>query len=77
MFLTVSATAPQVLGAGCVRPVVSSRSDVVIRAVLPERILHDGLPLHHLQHSAGDVHLHLPLPAAEEGKILHQYFLYT
>lgn len=31
----------------------------------------DGLPLHYLQLPAGNVHLHLPLCAAEEGRHLH------
>lgn len=28
-----------------------------------------GIPLHHLQLPAGNVHLHLPLCAAEEGEL--------
>lgn len=59
------------MGFGSVRPALSFGAHMVIRFVLPQRVLHrDGVPLHHLQHPARDVHLHLSLPPAEEGKVL-------
>ncbi len=60
----------QVVGAGSVCPTLSVGAHVDLWLVLPQRILHcDGLPVYHLQHSARDVHLHLPLPPPEKSKI--------
>lgn len=60
----------QVVGAGSIRSSLSVRADVVLWLAFLKRLLHcDGLPLHHLQHSARDVHLHLPLSPPEEGEI--------
>lgn len=59
----------QVMGAGSVRLALSARPHLVVRVVLPQRVVRrHGLPLHRLQHTARDVHLHLPLSPPEEGK---------
>lgn len=59
----------QVVGSRSVRAALSARPHLVFRLVLLERLVHrHGLPLHRLQHTAGDVHLHLPLSPSEEGK---------
>lgn len=59
----------QVMGAWSIRVALSARAHLVVRVVLPQRVIHrHGLPLHRLQHTARDVHLHLPLSPPEEGK---------
>ena len=59
----------QVLGAGCICFTLPAGTDVVVWLVLPERVVRgDGVSLHHLQHPAGDVHLHLPLSPSKESK---------
>lgn len=60
----------QVVGVGGVRPAVPAGPDLVLRSALPQRVVHrDGIPLHHLQHPARNVYLHLPLPPSEKGTI--------
>lgn len=58
----------QVLGAGSIRPTLPAGPDVDLWPPLPQQLLHrHGVPLHHLQHAAGDVHLRVPLSPPEEG----------
>lgn len=61
----------QIMGVGSICPSLPVGAHMVFRLILPQWILHcDGLPLHHLQHSARDVYLHLSLPPPEKGKIV-------
>lgn len=59
----------QILGDWCHRPAVSAGPHLGLRSHVRQRE-HGGhgVPVHHLQFAAGNVHLHLPLRAAEEGR---------
>lgn len=56
------------MGAGSVCPALPAGPDVDFWPALPERVLHrHGVPVHHLQYAAGDVHLRVPLSPPEKG----------
>lgn len=58
----------QVMGNRCHSAAVFTGSDLGVRPDVCQREhSHNGVSLHHLQLSAGHVHLHISLRAAEEG----------
>lgn len=53
-------------------------TDLGIRAHVHQREHHcHGLPFHHIQFTAGDVYLHIPLCVAEEGNFYLQCFMHA